>query len=135
MTFNITTFSITTLNRMDLIVTFSKTILGISIECYHADCHYVKCLIFIVMLCVIIIDIESLESRLFKFCYVTATSAHLQRLLFLLWPLTVLMKQTRQAVCTVKQSILLRSHNAEKVEAFGIRKPGPVQMHAFDVYC
>ncbi len=27
---------------------------------------------------------------------------------FLLWPLTVLMKQTRQAVCTFKQSILLR---------------------------
>jgi hypothetical protein len=51
------------------------------------------------------IDTESLQNRLLKVCYVRATSACLPRLLFilfLLWPLTVLMKQTRQAVCTVK---------------------------------
>ncbi len=48
------------------------------------------------------IDIESLPNRLLKVCNVPATSAHLPRLLFicfLLWPLTVLMKQTRQVVC------------------------------------
>ncbi len=54
------------------------------------------------------IDIKSLQNRLLKVCYVPATSTGLWRLLFLLWPLTVLMKQTRQAVCTIKQSILLR---------------------------
>ncbi len=57
------------------------------------------------------IDIESLQNRLLKACYVPATGASLPRLLFiyfLLWPLTVLMKQTRQAVHAVKQSILLR---------------------------
>jgi hypothetical protein len=37
-----------------------------------------------------------------------ATSAVLQGFLFLLQPLTVPMKQTRQAVCAIKQSILLR---------------------------
>jgi hypothetical protein len=54
------------------------------------------------------IDIESLQNRLLKACYVPATSAGLNRPLFLLWLLTVLMKQTRQVVRTVKQSILLR---------------------------
>ncbi len=54
------------------------------------------------------IDIKSLQNRLLKVCYVPATSALLPRLLFLLQPLTVLMKQTRQAVCAIKQSILLR---------------------------
>jgi hypothetical protein len=39
---------------------------------------------------------------------VPATYACLNRLLFLLRPLIVLKKQTRQAVCAVKQSILLR---------------------------
>jgi hypothetical protein len=39
---------------------------------------------------------------------VPATSAGLLRLLFLQWPLTVLMKQTRQAECSFKQSIALR---------------------------
>jgi hypothetical protein len=39
---------------------------------------------------------------------VPATSACLPRLLFLLQPLTVLMKQTRQVVHAIKQSILLR---------------------------
>ncbi len=55
-----------------------------------------------------IIDIESLLNRLLKVCYVPATSAGLSRLLFLLRPLKVLMKQTRPAVHAVKQSILLR---------------------------
>ncbi len=59
------------------------------------------------------IDIESLQNRLLKVCYVPATSAGLPRLsffffLFLLRPLTVLMKQTRQVVRAIKQSILLR---------------------------
>jgi hypothetical protein len=36
---------------------------------------------------------------------VPITSAGLNKLLFLLRPLTVLMRQTRQAVCAVKQSI------------------------------
>jgi hypothetical protein len=54
------------------------------------------------------IDIESLQNRLLK-VYVPATSAPLNRLLFfLLRPLTVLMKHTRQAVLAVKQTILLR---------------------------
>jgi len=37
-----------------------------------------------------------------------ATSIGLSKLLFLWWPLTELMKQTRQVVCAFKQSILLR---------------------------
>ncbi len=61
---------------------------------------------FIIRVC--IIDIESLQNRLLKICYVPATSAHLPRLLFLLQPLRVLMKQTRQVVLAIKQSILLR---------------------------
>jgi hypothetical protein len=50
------------------------------------------------------IDIESLQNRLLKVCYVPATSATLNRLLFfsfLLQPLTVLMKQTRQVICAI----------------------------------
>jgi len=56
-----------------------------------------------------IIDIERRKNILLKFCYVPATSAAHNRLLlfFLLRPLTVLMKQTRQAVRAVKQSIFL----------------------------
>ncbi len=54
------------------------------------------------------IDIKSLQNRLLKVCYVPAASASLNRLLFLLQLLTVLMKQTRQAVLAIKQSILLR---------------------------
>ncbi len=56
----------------------------------------------------------SKEYRLLKFCYVPATSATSSKaflasfLFFLLRPLTVLMKQTRQVLCTIKQSILLR---------------------------
>jgi hypothetical protein len=59
------------------------------------------------------IDIECLQNRLFKICCVPVTSASPPRVsfffsfLFLLqWPFTVLIKQTRQAVCEIKQSIL-----------------------------
>jgi cyclopropane fatty-acyl-phospholipid synthase-like methyltransferase len=41
------------------------------------------------------------------FCYVPATSAAHNRLLFLLLLFTVLMKQTRQAVRAIKHSIFL----------------------------
>jgi len=53
---------------------------------------------------------QKLKNRLLKFCYVPATSAAHNRLLFFLFllrPFTVLMKQTRQAVRAVKQSIFL----------------------------
>ncbi len=56
------------------------------------------------------IDIERRKNRLLKYCYVPATSAAHNRLLFFLFllrPFTVLMKQTRQAVRTVKQSLFL----------------------------
>ncbi len=56
-----------------------------------------------------IIDIK--YYRLLKFCYVPATSAACNRLIFFLFLLrtfTVLMKQTRQVVCIIKQSIFLR---------------------------
>jgi hypothetical protein len=60
------------------------------------------------------IDIESLQNRLLKVCYVPASSAGLLRISFffsflflLMRPLTVLMKQTRQAVCAIKRSIFL----------------------------
>ncbi len=53
------------------------------------------------------IDIESLQNRLLKVCYVPATSAILNRVLFFLF-LLQLTKQTRQAAHTIKQSILLR---------------------------
>ncbi len=59
-------------------------------------------------LCGQAIDIESLQNRLLKVCYMPATSTGLPRLLFLLLPLRVLMKQTRQVVHAIKQSILLR---------------------------
>ncbi len=47
------------------------------------------------------INIKSLQNRLLKVCYVPATSAGRNRLLFLR-PLTVLMKQTMQTECAVK---------------------------------
>jgi hypothetical protein len=60
------------------------------------------------------IDIKSLQNRLLRVCNVPATSASLPRISFffsflflLLRPLTVLMKQTRQTVRAVKQSIFL----------------------------
>ncbi len=58
----------------------------------------------------IISKISKVQNSFLKVCYVPATSTSLSRLLFLLlrWSLTVLMKQTRQAVCTFKQSILLK---------------------------
>jgi hypothetical protein len=52
-------------------------------------------------------------NRLLKVCYVPTPSANFKRqsffffFIFLLRPLTVLMKQTRQAVRAIKQSILL----------------------------
>jgi hypothetical protein len=57
------------------------------------------------------IDIERHKNKLLKFCYVPATSAARNRLLFffLLQPFTVLMKQTR----IVKQSILLDVYGRE----------------------
>jgi hypothetical protein len=70
-------------------------------------CYVYRC-ISIIMSVVRTIDIKSLQNRLLKFCYVPATSASLPRLLFLLQPLTALMKQARQVVCAVKQTILLR---------------------------
>ncbi len=56
---------------------------------------------------VVLIDIERRKNRLLKFCYVPATSTAHNRLLFLLRPFTVLMKQTRQAVRAVRQSIFI----------------------------
>jgi hypothetical protein len=56
------------------------------------------------------IDIKRRKNRLLKFCYVPATSTAQNRLLFfflLLRPFTVLMRQTRQAVRAIKQSIFL----------------------------
>ncbi len=58
----------------------------------------------------ITIDIERRKNRLLKFCYVPTTRAAHNRLLFfsfLLRLFTVLMKQTRQAVRAVEQSIFL----------------------------
>ncbi len=62
-----------------------------------------------VVYCAVIIDIER-KNRLLKVCYVPATSAAFLAFFsfFLLWPLTVLMKQTSRAVRAIKQSILLR---------------------------
>ena len=57
---------------------------------------------------VALIDIESIQNRLLKVCYVPATTVSFQGFFFLLLPLTVLMKQTRHAVRAIKQSILLR---------------------------
>ncbi len=41
---------------------------------------------------------------------------------FLLWPLTVLIKQTRQQVCAVKQSIYLDVYGLNQVETLGVTK-------------
>jgi hypothetical protein len=55
------------------------------------------------------IDIER-KYRLLKVYCVPPTSATFLAyfLSFLLWPLTLLMRQTKQAVCTINQSIFLR---------------------------
>jgi hypothetical protein len=50
------------------------------------------------------IDIKSLQNRLLKVCYVPATSTGF----ILLQPLRVRMKQKRQVVRAIKQSMLLR---------------------------
>jgi hypothetical protein len=60
------------------------------------------------------------KNRLLK-VYVPATSASLPRL-FLLRPLTVLLKQTRQAVHTIKQSILLRCPSSKKLSKIEIEE-------------
>ncbi len=61
------------------------------------------------------IDIERHKNRLLKFCYVPATSAAHNRLLFFfLLPFTVLMKQARQVVRAVKQSIFLDVYGREQ---------------------
>jgi hypothetical protein len=74
------------------------------------------------------IDIDSLQNRLLKVCYVPATSASLPRVSFffsflflLLPPLTALMNQTRQAVCAVKQYILLDvyEHDTDRIVSIG----------------
>ncbi len=46
------------------------------------------------------------KKKMLNVCYVPTTNTTF--LAFFLLPLTVLMKQTRQAVCGIKQSILLR---------------------------
>ncbi len=72
------------------------------------------------------IDIERRKKRLLKFCYVPATSAAHNRLLFFLFllrPFAVLMKQTRQAVCAVKQSIFLDVYGKNQVIMAGIYAP------------
>jgi hypothetical protein len=58
------------------------------------------------------------QNILLKFCYVPATSAAHNRLLFflfLLQPFTVLMKQTRQAVRAIKQSIFLDVYGSNEI--------------------
>jgi hypothetical protein len=54
-------------------------------------------------------------NRLFKVCYVPVTSAVL--IAFLLQPLTVLMKQTRQPAHAVKQSFYLDVYGIAKMES------------------
>jgi hypothetical protein len=66
------------------------------------------------------IDIKRRKNRLLKFCYLPATSAAHNRLLFLLQPFAVLMKQTRQAVCTVKQSIFVDVYASPSVIVSGL---------------
>jgi hypothetical protein len=86
--------------------------LSVTMEHYQLDIYlktailsYQKCLEFYS----VSIDIKR-KNRLLKVYYVPATSTTFLAffLFFLLWPLTVLMKQTRQAVRLVKQSIFLR---------------------------
>jgi len=71
------------------------------------------------------LDIESLQNRLLKVCCVPATSAGLPRVSFffsflflLLWPLTALVKQTRQAVHAVKLFIFLDVYEREEPQLF-----------------
>jgi hypothetical protein len=59
-------------------------------------------------------------NRLLKVCYVPTTRAVL--IAFLLPPLTVLMKQTRQPARAVKQSIYLDVYGIAKMESKGPRQ-------------
>ncbi len=76
-----------------------------NLKCIFNQCREIKT---IYIFTATTIDIESLQNRLLKVCYMPATSTGLNRLLFLLQTLTVLMKQTRQVVRAIKYSILLR---------------------------
>jgi hypothetical protein len=96
-----------------------------SAQCHSADCWGVKDVPVDIVPDSLDIGVEDVGSifahleenhrykkslkRLIKVCYVPATSAVLIAFFssFLLWPLTVLMKQTRQLVRTIKQSIYL----------------------------
>ncbi len=58
----------------------------------------------------VIIDIERQKLDCFRFVMCPLLALGFQGfffLSFLVWPLTVLIKQTRQAGCTIKQSIFL----------------------------
>ncbi len=50
-----------------------------------------------------------------------ATRNRLLFFLFLLWPFTVLMKKTRQVVCTIKQSIFLNVYEQYIVRSNVVR--------------
>ncbi len=52
---------------------------------------------------------QKTKNRFLKVCYVPASSTRPPGLLFsfFVWPLTLLMIQTRQVGCTIKQSIFL----------------------------
>ena len=76
-----------------------------------------------ILLSACIIDIESVQNRLLKVCYVPAPSTGLPRHLFLLCPLTVLMKQTRQPVCAIKQSIYLDVYGCITQGKFAVLVP------------
>jgi hypothetical protein len=57
-----TTFSITTLSKIDLIVTLGITILGICIECHHAECRFFfDLMLSFVMPSVVILSIVTLN--------------------------------------------------------------------------
>ena len=77
----------------------------------------------------------SKKYRLLKFCYVPATSAARNRLLFFLFllrPFTVLMKQTRQVVRAIKLSIFFRCLCAHVCAGwFGINIPCLLQLVGF----
>ncbi len=58
--------------------------------------------------CFVTIDIERKQNRLLKVCYVPATSVASSEAFSLMHSITVLMRQTRQAVCAINQSTFLR---------------------------
>jgi len=59
-------------------------------------------------MCLIHRYLKNIDCLSFVVCLLQAPHFLAFFLFFFLWPLTVLMEQTRQAVCAVKQSILLR---------------------------